>query len=69
MMRKRTSRRRELSGGARVAAAISAGLTPALVALLVLLVIAERRSLAVGIAVVVWIALSAVMWSRFGRPS
>jgi len=66
-MRQRGTRGRELAGGARLAAAISAGVGPALVALLVLLVMAESRTFAIGTALLIWVVVAAMMWGRFGR--
>ncbi len=61
-------RRTGLTGTPRVAAAISAGVVPAIVAFVVLLVIDGDWVAALVTAMIVWAALAAVMWVRFGRP-
>ena len=60
--------RTNLTGAQRMAAAISAGVVPAIVAFVVLLVIDGDRVAALVTALIVWAALAAVMWVRFGRP-
>ena len=60
------ARRPPMTGTPRLAAAISAGLVPAIVACAVLLVIDGGLVPALATALIVWIGLSAVMWRRFG---
>lgn len=63
----RVVRRRNMTGAPRMAAAITAGVTPAIVAFVVLLVVDGEWPAALVTALIVWVALSAVMWARFGR--
>jgi hypothetical protein len=56
-----------MSGAPRAAAAISAGILPAIVAFVVLLVVDGDRTAALVTALIVWIGISAAMWVRFGR--
>ena len=60
-------RRRALTGSPRLAAAISAGLVPAIVAFFVLYVIDGDLTASLVTAAIVWAGLSAVMWVRFGH--
>jgi hypothetical protein len=62
------TRNRGMTGASRAAAAISAGVLPAIVAFLVLIVVDGDRTAALVTALIVWIGLSAAMWVRFGRP-
>jgi hypothetical protein len=59
--------RREMTGTPRMAAAISAGVLPAVVAFVVLMVVDGDVSASLVTALIVGIALSTVMWFRFGR--
>jgi hypothetical protein len=59
--------RREVTPGApRLAAAIAAGAVPAVMAFIVLLVVAGGLTRALVVAGIAWVAVAALMWSRFG---
>lgn len=51
----------------RLAAAISSGLIPAIVAFAVLMVVESDLNAALVTALIIWIVLAVVMWVRFGR--
>lgn len=52
---------------ARLSAAITAGLIPAIVAFVVLMVIDGDLNASIVTALIVWFGMTAVMWARFGR--
>jgi hypothetical protein len=56
-----------MTTSARLAAAISSGLIPAIVAFVVLIVADSSVDAAIVAALIIWIGLAAVMWIRFGR--
>lgn len=51
----------------RVAAAISSGFLPALVAFIVLWIIDRNMTAALVTAAIIWAGMSVVMWYRFGK--
>ena len=51
----------------RLAAAITSGLVPAIVAFVVLAVVDDDVNAALVTALIIWIGLAIVMWIRFGR--
>jgi len=51
----------------RVAAAISSGFVPAVVAFVVLWIIDRDVMAALVTALIIWVGMSVVMWYRFGK--
>ncbi|HEV2072160.1 MAG TPA: histidine phosphatase family protein [Thermomicrobiales bacterium] len=56
-----------MTTSARLAAAISSGMIPAIVAFVVLIVADSSVNAAIVAALIIWIGLAAAMWVRFGR--
>ena len=57
-----------MTTSARLSAAITSGLVPAIVAFVVLMVIDDGDVTASLVtAVIVWVGMTAVMWVRFGK--
>lgn len=56
-----------MTTSARLAAAISSGMIPAIVAFVVLIVADSSVDAAIVASLIIWIGLAAVMWIRFGR--
>jgi hypothetical protein len=58
-----------MTTSARLAAAITSGLFPAIVAFVVLMVIDGDVNASLITAVIIWLGMTAVMWVRFGKRS
>lgn len=56
-----------MTTSSRLVASIVAGLMPAIVAFLVLMVIDGDVTASLVTAVIVWLGMTAVMWVRFGK--
>ena len=56
-----------MTTSSRAVAAITAGLMPAIVAFVVLMVIDGDVTASLVTAIIVWLGMTAVMWVRFGK--
>ena len=56
-----------MTTSARLAAAITSGLVPAIVAFVVLMVIDGDVTASLVTGLIVWVGMTAVMWVRFGK--